>query len=120
MKESFISLTQRRYSDVSSLHADDTDLVRYSNGSSISEVKSSTGDFISQDKKTINMSHIGKSCVVENNIIITEQAVVSPVYKRKLTFVSEGPIKSKSLNKSNFFLYQSNNILTTRFRSNGK
>ena len=113
MKDSLISLTQRRYSDVSSLHSDDDNIIRYSSGSVISDVKSNTSDYISQDKKTINISNISKPSIVENNIIITdEQTVVSPVYKRKLTFVSEGPIKSKGISKSNFFLYQSDNILT--------
>ena len=110
MKDSFISLTQRRYSDVSSLHDDDS--VRYSHNSNAPEEKSNTSDFIGQDKKTTSTSSAGKSSIIENNIIVTEQAVVSPGYKRKLTFVSEGPIKTQSINKSNFFLYQSNNILT--------
>jgi hypothetical protein len=76
-------------------------------------VKSCTIDSVSQDKKTINISNTSKPSIIENNIIITDyQTVVSPVYKRKLTFVSEGPIKSKGITKSNFFLYQSDNILT--------
>jgi hypothetical protein len=113
MKDSLISLTQRRYSDVSSLHSDDDNIVRYSSGSVISDVKSCTIDSVSQDKKTINISNTSKPSIIENNIIITDyQTVVSPVYKRKLTFVSEGPIKSKGITKSNFFLYQSDNILT--------
>jgi hypothetical protein len=113
MKDSLISLTQRRYSDVSSLHSDDDNIVRYSSCSVISDVKSCTIDSVSQDKKTINISNTSKPSIIENNIIITDyQTVVSPVYKRKLTFVSEGPIKSKGITKSNFFLYQSDNILT--------
>ena len=113
MKDSLVSLTQRRYSDVSSLHYDDDNIIRYSSGSVISDAKSSTIDYVSQDKKTINISNISKPSIVDNNIIITDdQMVVSPVYKRKLTFVSEGPIKSSGITKSNFFLYQSDNILT--------